>query len=59
MKLIAPSILSADYTKLGDEIRAVEAAGHAYAARKGKYGNVPGRPLCAAPGGERHIFLSV
>jgi ribulose-phosphate 3-epimerase len=27
MKLIAPSILSADYTKLGDEIRAVEAAG--------------------------------
>jgi ribulose-phosphate 3-epimerase len=27
MKLIAPSILSADFTKLGDEIRAVEAAG--------------------------------
>jgi ribulose-phosphate 3-epimerase len=27
MKLIAPSILSADFSKLGDEIRAVEAAG--------------------------------
>jgi ribulose-phosphate 3-epimerase len=27
MKLIAPSILSADFTKLGDEIKAVEAAG--------------------------------
>ncbi len=27
MKLIAPSILSADFTRLGDEIRAVEAAG--------------------------------
>lgn len=27
MKLIAPSILSADFTKLGDEIRAVEDAG--------------------------------
>ncbi|MGZ3421261.1 MAG: ribulose-phosphate 3-epimerase, partial [Polyangiales bacterium] len=27
MPLIAPSILSADFTKLGDEIRAVEAAG--------------------------------
>jgi ribulose-phosphate 3-epimerase len=27
MKLIAPSILSADFTKLADEIRAVEAAG--------------------------------
>ena len=26
-KLIAPSILSADFTCLGDEIRAVEAAG--------------------------------
>ncbi len=27
MKLIAPSILSADFTRLGEEIRAVEAAG--------------------------------
>ena len=27
MKLIAPSILSADFSKLGDEIKAVEAAG--------------------------------
>jgi len=27
MKLIAPSILSADFTRLGDDIRAVEAAG--------------------------------
>ena len=27
MKLIAPSILSADFTRLGDEIKAVEAAG--------------------------------
>ena len=27
MKVIAPSILSADFTRLGDEIRAVEAAG--------------------------------
>lgn len=27
MKLIAPSILSADFQKLGDEIRAIEAAG--------------------------------
>ncbi|MBN1932447.1 MAG: ribulose-phosphate 3-epimerase [Desulfobacterales bacterium] len=27
MKIIAPSILSADFTKLGDEIRSVEAAG--------------------------------
>ena len=27
MKLIAPSILSADFSKLGDEVRAVEAAG--------------------------------
>ena len=27
MKLIAPSILSADFTKLGEEIKAVEAAG--------------------------------
>jgi ribulose-phosphate 3-epimerase len=27
MKLIAPSILSADFSRLGDEIRAVEAAG--------------------------------
>ena len=27
MKLIAPSILSADFARLGDEIRAVEAAG--------------------------------
>ena len=27
MKLIAPSILSADFTRLGDEVRAVEAAG--------------------------------
>jgi len=27
MKLIAPSILSADFTKLGDEIKTVEAAG--------------------------------
>ena len=27
MKCIAPSILSADFSKLGDEIRAVEAAG--------------------------------
>ena len=27
MKLIAPSILSADFSKIGDEIRAVEAAG--------------------------------
>ncbi len=27
MKLIAPSILSADFSKLGDEIRAVEDAG--------------------------------
>ena len=27
MKLIAPSILSADFSKLGDEIRAVDAAG--------------------------------
>ncbi len=27
MKLMAPSILSADFSKLGDEIRAVEAAG--------------------------------
>ena len=27
MKMIAPSILSADFTRLGDEIRAVEAAG--------------------------------
>ena len=27
MKLIAPSILSADFTKLGDEVRAVEDAG--------------------------------
>ncbi len=27
MKLIAPSILSADFSKLGDEIRAVESAG--------------------------------
>jgi ribulose-phosphate 3-epimerase len=27
MKLIAPSILSADFTRLGDEIRAIEAAG--------------------------------
>ncbi len=27
MKLIAPSILSADFSKLGDEIRSVEAAG--------------------------------
>ncbi|MBW2438791.1 MAG: ribulose-phosphate 3-epimerase, partial [Deltaproteobacteria bacterium] len=27
MKLIAPSILSADFAKLGDEIKAVEAAG--------------------------------
>jgi len=27
MKLIAPSILSADFSKLGDEIRAVENAG--------------------------------
>lgn len=27
MKAIAPSILSADFSKLGDEIRAVEAAG--------------------------------
>ncbi|MBP8815580.1 MAG: ribulose-phosphate 3-epimerase, partial [Desulfobulbus sp.] len=25
--MIAPSILSADFTRLGDEIRAVEAAG--------------------------------
>jgi ribulose-phosphate 3-epimerase len=27
MKLIAPSILSADFSRLGDEVRAVEAAG--------------------------------
>ena len=27
MKLIAPSILSADFARLGDEIKAVEAAG--------------------------------
>ena len=27
MKLIAPSILSADFSKLGEEIKAVEAAG--------------------------------
>ena len=27
MKLIAPSILSADFSKLGDEVRAVENAG--------------------------------
>ena len=27
MKLIAPSILSADFTRLGEEIRAIEAAG--------------------------------
>jgi ribulose-phosphate 3-epimerase len=27
MKRIAPSILSADFSKLGDEIKAVEAAG--------------------------------
>ncbi|UCD79836.1 MAG: ribulose-phosphate 3-epimerase [Desulfobacterales bacterium] len=27
MKLIAPSILSADFTRLGDEVKAVEAAG--------------------------------
>ncbi|MDO8519148.1 MAG: ribulose-phosphate 3-epimerase, partial [Deltaproteobacteria bacterium] len=27
MKLIAPSILSADFSRLGEEIRAVEAAG--------------------------------
>ncbi|MBI2339896.1 MAG: ribulose-phosphate 3-epimerase [Deltaproteobacteria bacterium] len=27
MKIIAPSILSADFSKLGDEVRAVEAAG--------------------------------
>ncbi|MGB7920043.1 MAG: ribulose-phosphate 3-epimerase, partial [Desulfobacterales bacterium] len=26
-KLIAPSILSADFTRLGEEVRAVEAAG--------------------------------
>ena len=31
MKLIAPSILSADFTKLGDEIRAVEDAGASWA----------------------------
>ena len=30
MKKIAPSILSADFTRLGDEIRAVEAAGADY-----------------------------
>jgi ribulose-phosphate 3-epimerase len=30
MKKISPSILSADFTKLGDEIRAVEAAGADY-----------------------------
>ncbi|MBW2099513.1 MAG: ribulose-phosphate 3-epimerase, partial [Deltaproteobacteria bacterium] len=27
MKIIAPSILSADFSKLGDEIKSVEAAG--------------------------------
>ena len=27
MKLIAPSILSADFSKLGEEVRAVESAG--------------------------------
>ena len=30
MKKIAPSILSADFCRLGDEIRAVEAAGADY-----------------------------
>jgi len=30
MKKIAPSILSADFSRLGDEVRAVEAAGADY-----------------------------
>ena len=31
---IAPSILSADFSKLGEEVRAIDAAGAAWSARR-------------------------